>query len=179
MRHSDQSEALLVSGGFNATSRFSVARHMAHAKWRIRFGMRHLSIYADRLAVTPVIAIVAITVIAAAVAPAIVDTEHAVHSPDDTTNTRADRTADDAANGTSRAIAPVNTFICATFHTPENALCMRCDRQRQDSERGRDEGETAVLRGKHEQSFGLHCGTSPCAVKIRHPSNAAVAGKLR
>jgi len=128
---------------------------LAHEKWRIRFGMRHLNCCAEQSAMA-LVAIMTMTI-----AAAVIDAEHAVHASDDTADTRSNRAADDTTDRSCCAIAPVDTFICAAFHAPKDALRMRRDRQRQDSQRCGDKREAAVRRGEHEQSISLHCRKSP------------------
>lgn len=69
-----------------------------------------------------------VTVMAMTIAAAVVDTEHAVHASNDTTDTGTDCAAYDTTDRPCCAIAPVDTFICAAFHAPKDALRMRRDR---------------------------------------------------
>jgi hypothetical protein len=113
----------------------------------------------------PVMAIVAAAIMAMAIAAAVVDTEHAVYASNHTADTRTNRAADNTADRPCRAIAPVDTFIRAAFHAPDDALRMCCDRKCQHSQCCGYKRKAAVRRGEHEQSFGLHCGTSPWAIE--------------
>jgi hypothetical protein len=90
------------------------------------------------------------------IAAAIVDAEDAIHAADHTTDTRAYRASNNAADRTRCAVAPVNAFIRAAFHAAKDALGVRRDRQGQQRQRGRHKREAPMRRCEHEQGCSLH-----------------------
>lgn len=63
-----------------------------------------------------------VAVMTMTVAAAVIDSEHTVDASHDSADTRSNCAADDATNRPCCTIAPVDTFVCAAFHAPENAL---------------------------------------------------------
>jgi len=107
------------------------------------------------------LAIVLVAVMTMTVAAAVVDAEHTVHASDDAADTGSACPADSTTDRPCRAVAPVGAFRRAAFHASDDALRMRRDRQRQDSQRRRDKREAAVRRGGSEQGLSLDYGKSP------------------
>jgi hypothetical protein len=114
-----------------------------------------------KLAMSPVMAIVAAAIMAMTIAAAVVDAEYAVHTSDDSAHTGSDGAADDAADRSGRAIAAVGTLVCPAFHASENTLRMRRDRQCKDRQSRCDKRKAAMCRGEGEQGRSLHRERSP------------------
>jgi len=103
----------------------------------------------------------AVAIMTMAMVTAVVDPEHAVHASDNAANTCSEGTADRATHRACRAVAAIGAFPRAAFHSSDDTLRMRGDRQSQNGERRGNEREAAMRRREHEQGFGLHLRESP------------------
>lgn len=99
-------------------------------------------------------------VVAMTVAAAIVDAQHAVHAADHAPDTGAHCAADNAADRTCRAIAPIGAFCCAARHAVKDTLCMSSRRDGKERQSSRDQHQIPATRSGDQNSFSLHCEVS-------------------